>query len=83
VPNRPDLLPAGGLFLRSPEGALLVPTAIALDGPPAEEARTVLVAVPGNPGDRARLWLATLTADGIPSPVAGPYSFVHPVEVPS
>jgi hypothetical protein len=43
----------------------------------------VLVAVPGNPGDRARLWLATLTADGIPSPVAGPYSFVHPVEVPS
>ena len=83
VPNRPDLLPAGGLFLRSPEGALLVPTAIALDGPPAEEARTVLVAVPGNPGDRTRLWLATLTADGIPSPIAGPYSFVHPAGVPS
>jgi hypothetical protein len=82
VPNRPDLLPAGGLFLRSPDGALLVPTVIALDDPPADGARTVLVPVPGDPGDRTRLWLATLTADGIPSPVAGPYSFVHPVAVP-
>ena len=83
VPNRPDLLPAGGLFLRSPEGAMLVPAAIALDDPPADGARTMLVPVPGDPGDRTRIWLATLTADGIPSPVAGPYSFVHPAAVPS
>ena len=83
VPNRPDLLPAGGLFLRSPEGAMLTPTAIALDDPPADGARTMLVPVPGDPGDRTRIWLATLTADGIPSPVAGPYSFVHPAAVPS
>jgi hypothetical protein len=83
VPNRPDLLPAGGMFLRSPEGALLSPTAIALDDPPADGERTVLVSVPGDPGDRVRVWLATLTSDGIPSIVAGPYSFVHPVAVPS
>jgi hypothetical protein len=83
VPNRPDLLPAGGLFLRSPEGALLSPTAIVLDEPPAEGGRTVLVPVPGDPGDRTRIWLATLTADGVPSPVAGPYSLVHSAAVPS
>ena len=43
----------------------------------------MIVPVPGDSGDRVRLWLATLTADGIPSTVAGPYSFVHPVAVPS
>ena len=42
----------------------------------------MLVPVPGGPGERTRVWLATLTADGIPSPLAGPYSFVHPVPVP-
>ena len=62
VPNRPDLLPAGGLFLRSPDGALLAPAAIALDDPPVSwRARTMLVPVPGEPGDRTRIWLATLT----------------------
>ncbi len=83
VPNRPDLFPAGGLFLRSPEGVLLVPAAIALDEPTPGEARTILVAVPGDPGERTRLWFATLTADGIPSPLAGPYSFVHPAAAPT
>ena len=83
VPNRPDLLPTGGLFLRSPDGTMLSPIAIELDEPPADHDRTVLVPVPGAPGDRTRVWLATLTADGIPSPVAGPYSLVHPVAVPS
>jgi hypothetical protein len=82
VPNRPDLLPTGGLFLRTPEGALLTPTAIALAAPAAESPRIVFVPVPGNPDDRIRLWLATLTADGIPSVIAGPYSYVHPGAVP-
>ena len=30
MPNRPDLLPEGGLWLRAPDGDLLAPTAIAL-----------------------------------------------------
>jgi hypothetical protein len=83
VPNRPDLLPSGGLFLRSPDGILLTPTAIPLDDPLASEPRTVLVPVPGGPGQRMRMWFATLTADGIPSTVAGPYSFVHPIATPA
>ena len=85
VPNRPDLLPAGGVWLRAPDGELLVPTAIPLDGPAvvvtADGAREVPVTVPGDPGDRTRVWIATLTRDGIPSPVAGPYTVFLPVAV--
>ncbi len=36
VPNRRDLLPAGGLWLRSPDGVLLDPAATALDDPSVE-----------------------------------------------
>jgi hypothetical protein len=83
VPNRPDLLPDRGLFLRSPSGVMLSPTAISLGAPTSADARIVLVPVAGSAGDRTRIWMATLTADGIPSSVAGPYSFVHPVTVPA
>jgi hypothetical protein len=76
VPNRPDLLPEGGLWLRAPDGALLTPAATALNG--SEE---VAVTVSSAPGDRTRVWLATLTADGVPSPLAGPYTLVIPVGV--
>jgi hypothetical protein len=76
VPNRPDLLPAGGLFLRAPDGGLLTPTATGIQ--PGQE---VAIAVPGDPGDRTRVWLATLTLDGIPSALAGPYTVVLPVGV--
>ena len=76
VPNRPDLLPDGGLYLRAPDGALLAPTAGAVQ--PGED---ITVTVPGAPGDRTRIWLATLTIDGIPSAVAGPYTILLPVGV--
>ncbi len=33
VPNRHDLLPDGGFWLRAPDGDLLAPTAVALDDP--------------------------------------------------
>jgi hypothetical protein len=83
VPNRHDLLPDGGLWLRAPDGDLLAPTATALDGPAvsvdADGTRELVVTVPGGPGERTRVWLATLTQDGIPSPLAGPYSVLVPV----
>jgi hypothetical protein len=85
VPNRPDLLPTGGLWLRAPDGELLAPAAIALDGPDAvvdaDGSREVTLTVPGGPGERTRVWLATLTADGIPSAVAGPYTVLEPAGV--
>lgn len=85
VPNRPDLLPDGGLWLRTPDGELLAPTTVALDGPgvvvAADGSRELVLTVPGGPGDRTRVWLATLTRDGIPSRLAGPYSVLRPVPV--
>jgi len=78
VPNRPDLLPAGGLWLREPDGDLLSPSARALDDPAVivepDGTRELVLDVPGAPGARTRIWLATLTRDGIPSAVAGPYT---------
>jgi hypothetical protein len=83
VPNRHDLLPDGGLWLRAPDGGLLAPTPIALDDPAvsvaADGTREVALTVPGGPGGRTRVWLATLTHDGIPSPLAGPYTVTVPV----
>jgi hypothetical protein len=83
VPNRHDLLPEGGLWLRAPAGESLSPTAFALDDPAvsidADGFREVTVLVPGGPGERTRVWLATLTHDGIPSSLAGPYTVMAPV----
>jgi hypothetical protein len=85
VPNRPDLFPDGGLWLRAPDGDLLAPTATALDGPAVvlatDGSREVILTVPGGPGEKTRVWLATLTSDGIPSPLAGPYTVIQPVAV--
>ena len=78
VPNRPDLLPEGGLFLRTPDGTLLSPTATAVT--PGEEQTVTVPEVPESPG-RTRIWLATLTVDGIPSALAGPYTIFLPVGV--
>jgi hypothetical protein len=83
VPNRHDLLPDGGFWLRAPDGDLLAPTAVALDDPAVsvdpDGTRAVTLTVPGGPGERTRVWLATVTHDGIPSPLAGPYTLIVPV----
>ena len=80
VPNRPDLLPVDGLWLAAPDGILLPPTAADLDDPgvvtDADGTRRLEVTVPVADDGRTRVWLASLTLDGIPSPVAGPYTFV-------
>jgi hypothetical protein len=85
VPNRPDLFPEGGLWLRAPDGGILAPAATALDGPGVvvapDGSREVTLTVPGGPGERTRVWLATLTSDGVPSPLAGPYTVIQPVAV--
>jgi hypothetical protein len=76
VPNRPDLPPAQRLWLRGPAGELLAPAVTTLDGPTVstgpDGTREVALTLPGGPGDRVRVWLATLTRDGVASPLAGP-----------
>jgi hypothetical protein len=83
VPNRQDLLPDGGLWLRAPNGDLISPTATPLEGAgasiDADGTRELTLTVPGGPGDRTRVWLATLTHDGVPSALAGPYTLMVPV----
>jgi hypothetical protein len=80
VPNRPDLLPAGGFWLAAPDGVLLTPTAADLGDPGVatdpDGTRRIELTVPVADGGRTRVWLASLTTDGIPSVVAGPYT-VH------
>lgn len=82
VPNRPDLLPASGIWLRAPSGELLAPTATPLDGlevvtgPDGE--RGLAVTVPGGPGAQTRVWLATLTRDGVCSLPTGPFTIIFP-----
>ncbi len=82
VPNQPGLLLTGGLLLRAPGGQLLAPSAVPLDGPEvstdADGARRLSVTVPGDPGARTRVWLATLTADGACSVTTGPFTLDFP-----
>jgi hypothetical protein len=80
VPNRPDLLPAGGFWLGAPGDILLTPTAFDLGDAgvttDADGTRQLELTVAVPPDGRTRVWLATVTVDGIPSSVAGPYT-VH------
>jgi hypothetical protein len=77
VPNRPDLLPTG-FWLAGPDGMLLTPTATDLTDPSvaieSDGSRRVRLTVPVATGARTRVWLASLTRDGIPSPLAGPWT---------
>ncbi|MFC7359469.1 hypothetical protein [Nocardioides astragali] len=84
VPNRPDLLPASGCWLAAADGLLLTPAAVPLDGPgvvtDTDGTRRLQVTVPVADDGRTRVWLASLTFDGIPSPVAGPYT-IHGADI--
>ncbi|MFI0479575.1 hypothetical protein [Actinomadura sp. 9N215] len=75
VPNRPDLPPGGGLWLRTPDGGMLAPTVLPMTGPDVvtDPNGTRELTVPVT-GERTRVWLATLTHDGVPSCLIGPYT---------
>jgi hypothetical protein len=83
TPNRPDLYPLNGLWLRAPDGSLLRPEVKALSDPDvttdAEAMRRVTLDLPGDPGQRLRVWACTLTRDGIPSLPAGPWTLAMPL----
>ena len=78
VPNRTDLLVADSIRLRTDAGALLAPRESPLPPPDADGWRTVIVTEPGNDGDVKRLWAATLSVDGVPSALAGPWTLRWP-----
>jgi hypothetical protein len=83
VPNRRDLYPLQGLRLRVPVSeTLLAPVAKSLSDPDvvtsADGTRSASVSVPGAFGNIVILWSFTLSKDGIPSRVAGPFTWGTP-----
>jgi hypothetical protein len=83
VPNRRDLYPLNGLRLRVPgSGTLLAPVAKSLSDPDvvtgADGNLSASVSVPGTFGNNVILWTYALSKDGIPSRVAGPFTWGVP-----
>ena len=78
VPNRTDLPLADSVRLRTDAGAVLAPRESPLPPPDADGWRTVIVTEPGNDGDVKRLWAATMSRDGVPSALAGPWTLRWP-----
>jgi hypothetical protein len=81
IPNRPDTYPAG-IRARTANGALLSPEVKALSDADVEVdaggVRTVRVLFSAAPAERLLVWTCSLTRDGVPSPLAGPFGLVMP-----
>lgn len=79
IPNRPDTYPAG-FRLRSPDGALLSPQMKLLSDMDvevdADGFRHILLNFSAGPGERLQVWACTMTRDGVPSVLAGPWGLV-------
>ena len=74
VPNRPDLFPAGNVRMRLATGTVLAPSVIPLSTLEHDaQGWRALVEVEPGPTGAVRAWVATLTADGIPSDLSGPW----------
>jgi hypothetical protein len=78
TPNRRDLYPQHGIRLRAPTGDLLSPVAKALSdsdvSTDVEGRLSAAITVPATFGNWIVLWSYTLSKDGIPSRVAGPFT---------
>lgn len=79
----PDATDPRRLRLRTAEGVLLEPRVVDLAGPEAtvetDGSRTVTVTA--GEGETVIVWAATVTEDGIPSLLAGPWGVTSPVTV--
>jgi hypothetical protein len=78
VPNRPDLYPAGGIRLRLDGGETIAPQVLEVADLESDgQGRRLLVGPDGPQQGPVRVWLATLTGDGIPSPPSGPWTIPY------
>jgi hypothetical protein len=80
IPNRRDLYPLNGLRLRVPgSGGLLAPVAKSLADADVtvsgDGSRSATIRVPATFGNYVVLWTSTLSRDGIPSRVNGPFTW--------
>jgi hypothetical protein len=73
TPNRPDLYPDRGIRLRLADGTLLAPKVVATSAGVTEVPdRIVSTTLVEGYEQQVAIWAATLTADGVPSRLAGP-----------
>lgn len=83
IANRPDLFPDRMIRLRTPSGGFIEPLVTDLSGPEVIEAtdrhKIVEIAIEEAPGTTWRVWACSLTRDGIPSKLAGPWRIAMPV----
>jgi hypothetical protein len=74
VPNRPELAAGAAIRLRLSSGEIVGASAQALGPLPADpNGWSIAVQSSGPPGQQIFTWACTLTGDGIPSPVVGPW----------
>jgi hypothetical protein len=83
VPNRPDLHPAGHLALLMEDGSLVTPETLSRSDL-KEDAATSTTLVEQALADKGpvRIWAASVTGDGMPSPLAGPWRLNLPYAQP-
>jgi hypothetical protein len=69
-------------YVRTGAGDVLAAHETPAPPPQPDGSRTIAVDEPGSAGERKRLWAATLSADGVPSSLAGPWTLRWPPEEP-
>ena len=83
TPNRPDLYPDGGIWLRTPDGALLAPRVKALADADVivdtDGLSRLALDFTADAGQLLRVWACSLTRDGVPSVIAGPWTLAIPL----
>lgn len=76
LPNRADLAPPEAIRLRAADGSITAPTVVDVEPGPGGTAQFATASLTPHPGRRAAVWACSLTDDGIPSALAGPW-IVH------
>jgi len=84
VPNRPDLHPAGNIRARLDDKSVLAPLILALSTLEHNAQGWSALVEPQQPQTGpVRVWLSTLTVDGMPSDLSGPWRIPFPVPPPA
>jgi hypothetical protein len=73
LPNRSDVAPGDAVRLRTPDGLVATPTVVDVEPAPDPAVMLATVSLTPEPGGRAAVWACSLTIDGIPSALAGPW----------
>lgn len=73
LPNRADLDPGEAVRLRTPDGSVTTPTLVDLELAPDPAIMLATASLTPEPGGRIAVWACSLTIDGIPSALAGPW----------